>query len=102
MVKPSEKYSSVPNFIRDKFREYKKNEKDSETERNMKERANAPPLNSSSESDSRALEEMIDQYNAAEDQSKYRKFNEGGMVKKPRASRGDGCATRGYTKGKVY
>jgi hypothetical protein len=61
MAKASEKYSSVPDFIRDKFREYKQKEKDDETERKMKERENASPINATSESDRKAMKDLIEQ-----------------------------------------
>lgn len=102
MAKASEKYSPVPDFLRDKYREYKKREKDMEMERETKDRENASPTSNVTESDRRALDELVDQSASAEDQSKYRGYRKGGMVKKSRAGRGDGCATRGYTKGRMY
>lgn len=112
MAKPSEKYSSVPDFIRDKFRKYKEQEREMETERERKGREEAPPTSNVSESDRRALDELVDQSASADDQEKYRgkgyrkggmvKKKMGGMVKKGRSGRGDGCAIRGYTKGRMY
>lgn len=102
MAKPSEKYSSVPDFIRDKFRKYKEQEREMDMERERKGREDAPMQSGDTASDSRALEELIDQSASADDQSSYRKYSKGGMVKKSRSSRGDGCAIRGYTKGKMY
>jgi hypothetical protein len=101
-MKPSEENSIVPTMIRDKFREFKKREREEELKR---ERENTPAQKPSSESDSKALEELIDQSAAAEDQSSYRKFAKGGMVKKAsksRSHRGDGIATKGFTKGRMY
>lgn len=100
-MKPSEENSIVPKMLRDKFRQYKEREREEERRR---EREGTPAQKPSSESDSRALEEMIDQSAAAEDQSSYRKFAKGGMVKKAktRSHRGDGIATRGFTKGRMY
>lgn len=99
-MKPSEKYSSVPDWVRDKYREYKNKGKEEKQDRELKLMKNAPMQSKGSESDSRALDEIVDQSAAAEDQSNYRGYAKGGMVK--RAGRGDGCATRGFTKGKMY
>ena len=113
MAKASEKYSSVPNFIRDKFRKYKEQERETKMESERKDRENAMPTSNVSESDRRALDELIDQSASADDQEMYRgpdadsaaaRFRKGGMVraKKARSGRGDGCATRGFTKGRMY
>jgi hypothetical protein len=47
------------------------------------------------------MESAMSGSNAEETAARYRR---GGMVraKKSRSSRGDGCATRGFTKGKMY
>jgi hypothetical protein len=106
MAKPSEKYSPVPDFLRDKFRKYKEQEREMEMERERKNRENAAPTSNVSESDRRALNELIDQSASADDQEMYRGkgYRKGGMVKKPKSTsrRGDGICTRGYTKGKMY
>jgi len=104
MAKASEKYSSVPDFIRDKFRKYKEEERNTKMESERKDRENAMPTSNASESDRRALDELIDQSASADDQEKYRGYRKGGMVKKSKASsrRGDGICTRGHTKGKMY
>lgn len=140
MAKASETYSSVPNIIRDKFREYKKREREAEMEREQKSRDSAPMQSTPSAEDRKALDELvrgtadtrdaanrgrnkpmsendfenerrqlmetIDQDNAATDQEMYRGkgYRKGGMVKakKSRSGRGDGCATRGFTKGRMY
>lgn len=86
MAKPSEKYSIVPEALRDKFRDYKKSER--KEDRSEGETSEEGP----SEQDREALKKLI------EDSSKG--YAKGGMVK--RAGRGDGCATRGFTKGKMY
>jgi len=101
-MKPSEENSIVPKALRDMFRKYKEREREEDMKR---ERENTPSQKPSSESDSKALEELIDQSSAAEDQSSYRKFAKGGMVKKAskvRSHRGDGIATKGFTKGRMY
>jgi hypothetical protein len=101
-MKPSEENSIVPKALRDMFRKYKEREREEEIESGRK---NTPTQKPSSESDSRALDELIDQSAAAEDQSSYRKFAKGGMVKKAskgRSHRGDGIATKGFTKGRMY
>ena len=160
MAKASEKYSSVPDFVRDKFREYKQKEKDDETERKMKERENATPINVTPESDQKAMKDLVERETrpgnsrlpgeatrmaqsqrklddahkemrpsmspvknigdvvsgrAGEQTSNYNQalrerdqtreetgYKKGGMVKKSKSGRGDGCVTRGYTKGKMY
>jgi len=100
-MKPSEENSIVPKALRDMFRKYKEREREEEIESGRK---NTPTQKPSSESDSKALDELIDQSAAAEDQSSYRKFAKGGMVKKAkgRSHRGDGIATKGFTKGRMY
>lgn len=106
MAKASEKYSSVPDFIRDKFRKYKEEERNTKMESERKDRENAMPTSNASESDRRALDELVDQSASADDQEMYRGkgYRKGGMVKakKSRSGRGDGCATRGFTKGRMY
>jgi len=119
MAKASEKYSSVPDFLRDKFRKYKEQERETKMKDELKDRENAMPTSNVSESDRRALDELIDQSASADDQEMYRgnpatsgpdansaaaRFRKGGMVKakKARSGRGDGCATRGFTKGRMY
>jgi Arc/MetJ-type ribon-helix-helix transcriptional regulator len=114
MAKASEKYSSVPDFIRDKFREYKKRERDEETARSSADTKDAANRGrnvmkdvmseNDFENERRQLMETIDQDNAATDQEMYRGYRKGGMVKKPKSTsrRGDGICTRGYTKGKMY
>jgi len=113
MAKASEKYSSVPDFLRDKFRKYKEQERETKMKDELKDRENAMPTSNVSESDRRALDELVDQAASADDQEKYRgpdansaaaRFRKGGMVraKKSRSGRGDGCATRGFTKGRMY
>jgi hypothetical protein len=82
MAKPSEKYSIVPEFIRDKFRKYKEQEREAAMEQERKNSENAPPANTLSESDRRALDELVAQTNASDDQTNSRGFKKGGMVKK--------------------
>lgn len=86
MAKPSEKYSIVPESLRNKYREYKKNERSED--KSEGEASEEGP----SEQDREALKRLI------EDSSKG--YAKGGMAK--RSSRGDGCAVKGYTKGKMY
>lgn len=88
MAKPSEKYSIVPEMLRDKFRQYKQSErKEDKMEGEASEEG-------SSEQDREALKRLI------EDSTKG--YKKGGMVKKGRAGRGDGCCTKGFTKGRMY
>ena len=121
-MKPSEENSIVPKMLRDKFRQYKERKREEEIER---QRGNTPAQKPSSASESKALKDLIDndtmpeneyenrrremmeeisQSNADADQSAYRKFAKGGMVKKAktRSHRGDGVCQKGFTKGRMY
>jgi len=88
MAKPSEKYSIVPQGLRDKFREYKQRER-------MEDKMEGEGMEEgSSEQDREALKKLI------EDSTKG--YAKGGMVKKSKGHRGDGCCIKGHTKGRMY
>jgi len=106
MAKPSEKYSVVPTFLRDKFREYKKKERMEDKTEGESAKAQGP-----SEQDREALRRLIESDGAstgpAGDQmptgnTEAQGYRKGGMVRKSRSGRGDGCAVKGFTKGRMY
>jgi len=106
MAKPSEKYSIVPQALRDKFREYKKKER----EEDMKE--GEASEESSSKQDREALKRLIENDGAMggpagmdttpQGSTEPQAYRKGGMVRKARSGRGDGCAIKGFTKGRMY
>jgi hypothetical protein len=111
MAKPSEKYSVVPTFLRDKFREYKKKERMEDKTDGESAKAEGP-----SEQDREALRSLIESDGASTGptggqmsggqmttgNTETKGYKKGGMVRKPRSGRGDGCAVKGFTKGRMY
>jgi hypothetical protein len=110
MAKPSEKYSVVPTFLRDKFREYKKKERMEDKTEGESAKAEGP-----SEQDREALRRLIESDGASTGpaggpaggqmttgNTEAQGYRKGGMVRKSRSGRGDGCAVKGFTKGRMY
>lgn len=105
MAKPSEKYSIVPQALRDKFREYKKKERMED----VKEGESSEET--SSKQDREALKRLIenegsmspsDMGGPAGGDTGPQMYRKGGMVKKSKGHRGDGCCIKGHTKGRMY
>ncbi len=108
MAKPSEKYSIVPQALRDKFREYKKKERMED----MKE--GEASEETSSKQDREALRRLIENDGAmggpadatmsgpSSGDTGPQMYRKGGMVKKSKGHRGDGCCIKGHTKGRMY
>jgi hypothetical protein len=93
-AKAAEKNYNVPAQITDEDRR-KAGEEADRAQREMKSESNV------SKADKDALKEIID----TGDEGPAKPFRKGGMVSKSSKSgsrRGDGCCTRGHTKGKMY
>jgi hypothetical protein len=106
MAKPSEKYSIVPQALRDKFREYKRKERAED----MKE--GEASEETSFKQDREALKRLIENDGAMggpagmdttpQGDTEPQMYRKGGMVKKSKGHRGDGCCIKGHTKGRMY